>query len=60
MKRRFCDFCGKEITNDVVFELGIYDEILEKETYQRDMCEKCKNKVKKLLKEITLSQRSAK
>ena len=52
MKKRFCDLCGKDITNDVIFVLGIYDEILEKETYQKDLCEKCKNKVKKLIKEI--------
>jgi len=51
MKKRFCDLCGKDITNDCIFELGIYDEILEKECFQRDLCEKCKNKIKKLIKE---------
>ena len=51
MEKRFCDICGKDITNNVIFELGIYDEILEEETFQRDMCKKCTKNIRKLIRE---------
>lgn len=49
MKRRFCDLCSEEITKELIYELGIYDELLEKDCFQKDLCEKCMCKVKKLI-----------
>lgn len=45
MKKRFCDFCGMDIINECIFQLGIYDEILEKNSYEKDLCEFCKKSV---------------
>ena len=49
MRKRFCDMCGIDITNEEVFELGIYDALLEKDVLEKDMCEKCTKKIKKLI-----------
>lgn len=50
-KKRFCDICGKDISNDVIFELGIFDADLEEYQLERDMCHKCKNKINKLIED---------
>ena len=52
MKKRYCDLCGKETTNNTTYELGIYDETLEKDIFEVDMCGNCKEKIKKLIKGV--------
>jgi len=44
MKKRFCDFCGNDITNDCIFIIEFYDEIAEKTILEKEACEDC-NKV---------------
>ena len=52
MKKRFCDFCGADITNDEIYSFGLYDELLEKEVFDKDSCDKCAKKIKKLIKDL--------
>lgn len=55
-KKRYCDVCEKDITNDVIFEVMIYDEILEKELTRLDLCEKHKKVVRIFLLDLIKSK----
>lgn len=50
VEKTFCDKCGKDITNDEIFVIEIYDRILERNRFQIDMCIKCMKKIEKLIK----------
>lgn len=45
--KKFCDFCGKDISEG--YEIEIFDETSEKYILNKDACESCKVKLKKVI-----------
>lgn len=50
VERRFCDKCGKQI-DDLKFLLEFYDRNKEKNILEMDLCDICKTKMIKKIKE---------
>lgn len=50
--KKFCDFCGLDITNESDFEVEVYDVITEDKIIEKDACENCMEKVKKAIEDI--------
>ena len=48
-----CDFCDKDITNDVFFELSVYEQMRDEEISEQDMCLECKLKIEKLIEQFS-------
>jgi hypothetical protein len=53
--KKFCDFCGKEITGKS-FAITIFDRAADKDTYEQDACVSCKVKARKALDFIRQSK----
>lgn len=50
VEKTFCDFCGKDITNDAQYHSDIYNCLTEKSIVEKDLCDKCMKKLKKAFK----------
>jgi len=50
MEKIICDMCGKDITEDNIFDLEIYDSDAEKNIYEKELCKVCANQIIKILK----------
>ena len=49
-KKQVCDYCGEEIDFELSSEVNIYDNAREDYDLEKDICEKCKKKILKFLK----------
>lgn len=47
--RKFCDFCGKEITGRPHFDVTVYDPKRDAEISTQDACKSCSRKVQREL-----------
>jgi len=50
MEKIICDMCGKDITEDNIFDLQIYDSDAERKIYEKELCKVCANQIIKILK----------
>jgi hypothetical protein len=52
MQQIICDFCKKDITDEEIFNLTIFNQDRDREEQEEDVCFRCLKRIRKALKDI--------